>query len=62
MKSGITQVMFLALFVKKDIFRLLDLEIDLSNLEMTCSHENNKRNVSPGQNQIKMRYWFKNHI
>ena len=49
--------MFLALLVKNDIFRLLDLEIDLLILKMTLNNQNNFRNGLPSQNLVKIRYY-----
>ena len=49
--------MFLALFVKKLYFSLLNLEIDLLNLKMTFNHENSTRNGLHSKNHMKMRYY-----
>ena len=61
--------MFLVLFVKNDNFAQFTLRFNFLTSKMILSHENNTRNVLPGQNYMKMMYYIcsylnllKNHV
>ena len=49
--------MLIALFVKKSLFRLHDLEINSLTSKMTLNHQNNIINGLYGKNPMKMRYY-----